>query len=125
MRRSALALLVSALACVLTTGCSFGTDPSATVLHVRLLDDGGAPAGRHTVVVASAGKPSVTRVTSLGGTLDLSLADGVAYRVSIIPRAGFVSGPSLSREVTLPAHARTVVEFTVLRQGVSAGDPSG
>ncbi len=121
MRRSALALLVSAL----VTGCSFGTEPSATVLHVRLLDDGGAPAGRHTVVVASAGRPSVTRVTSLGGTLDLALADGVAYRVSIIPRAGFVSGPSLSREVTLPAHARTVVEFTVLRQGVSAGDPSG
>lgn len=124
MRRSALALLVSALFSALVTACSFGTEPDATVLHIRLLDDGGAPAGRHTVVVTTASGPSVTRLTGLGGTLDLTLSDGVAYRVRIIPRAGFVSGSSLSREVTLPAHERTVVEFTVQRQGVSVGDPS-
>lgn len=118
MQRLTRACLVSALA----AGCSSGTDPNATVLHIQLVDDRGEPAGRHQVVVTAQAAAPVTRVTSLGGTLDLSLTDGGSYRVSIIPRAGFVSLPSLSREVTLPAHARTVVGFTLLREGISTHD---
>ncbi|MFN8669973.1 MAG: hypothetical protein U0164_22510 [Gemmatimonadaceae bacterium] len=118
MRRHSRALLVT----VLASACSSGTDPDATVLHIRLLDDRGEPAGRHQVVVTAQASAPFTRVTSLGGTLDLSLRDGGSYRVQVIPRAGYVSLPTLSREVTLPAHQRTVIGFTLQREGVSTND---
>ena len=111
------------LLAAIVAGCSSGPSaPNATVLRIRLFDDGGQPAGRHQVVVASALGVPVTRVSGGDGTLDVALADGGSYRVSVIPRAGFVSTPALTRQVQVSGHARSVIDFTIPRAGISAGN---
>ena len=120
LRTFALSIALS----VSAAGCSpgDGTGPDATLLHIRLLDDSGQPAGRHQVVIAPESGASLSRVSGRDGTLDVALSGAGRYRVTVIPRAGFVSTPALIRQVQVAARTSASVEFTIQRAGVSSGD---
>lgn len=113
-----LSLLIGIAAC--STGG--GTDPNAAVLRVRLVDDRGMSAGRHQVVVQPTVGATVERVTGTDGRVSIGVASSGIYRVRVIPRDGWMSTPALTRTVTLVSSEQAVVDFTLLRAGVSTGD---
>ncbi|MGZ8379112.1 MAG: hypothetical protein ACXWZS_02005 [Gemmatirosa sp.] len=120
MRRLVLASLLAGLA-----ACDGGrsTGPGAAVITVRIREDGGASGGRNQVLIAT---PSATlsASTSPDGTADVAVATAGSYRVTVIPRDGFVGGiAGLSKVVTVAAGEAAVVEFTVNRASVSPGEP--
>lgn len=113
-----LSLLVTLAAC--STGG--GTDPNAAVLRVRLVDDRGMSAGRHQVIVQPTAGTTVERVTGTDGKVSIGVASSGTYQVRVVPRDGWMSTPALTRTVTLVATQQAVVDFTLLRAGVSTGD---
>jgi hypothetical protein len=120
MRRLVLASLVTGLA-----ACDGGrsTGPDASVITVRIREDGGAPGGRNQVLIATP-SATVSASTSRDGTADVAVATAGTYRVTVIPRDGFVGGiAGLSKVVTVAAGEAAVVEFTVNRAGASPVEP--
>lgn len=113
-----LSLLVTLAAC----SAGGGTDPNDAVLRVRLVDDRGMSAGRHQVVVQPTVGATVERVTGTDGRVSIGVASSGIYRVRVIPRDGWMSTPALTRTVTLVSTEQAVVDFTLLRAGVSTGD---
>lgn len=113
-----LPLLVGITAC----GSGGATDPNAAVLQVRLVDDRGASAGRHHVVVQPTAGTAVERVTGTDGRVSIGVASSGTYRVRVVPRDGWMSTPALTRTVTLVSTPQAVLDFTLLRAGVSTGD---
>lgn len=113
-----LSLLVTLAAC--STGG--GTDPNVAVLRVRLVDDRGMSAGRHQVIVQPTAGTTVERVTGTDGKVSIGVASSGTYQVRVVPRDGWMSTPALTRTVTLVATQQAVVDFTLLRAGVSTGD---
>jgi hypothetical protein len=107
-------LLAGALAC--DHGGSTG--PGSTMISVRARDDVGHSAGRNPILVVRSEATPVTSQTGADGTVDIEVAGAGTYRVTIIPRDGYFGGlDSLSKSVTVLAHARTTVEFTLYRAG--------
>jgi hypothetical protein len=119
MRRLVLAsLLVGAVAC----DSGRGLAPDASVISVRIRDDTGAPAGRNQVLLTMSAV-SLNASTKGDGTADVTVESAGTYRVTVVPRAGFVGGQAgLTKVVTVVPGSQTVVEFTVNRVGTGPGD---
>ena len=116
-------ILVSLIATATGCGVFGGTEPDATVINVRVRDDRGVAVGRTQVIVTLATTQVTTR-TSSDGSVSVRVAGGGVYRVSVIPRAGYLAATDpLSKQVSVAAKARAVVDFAIARDGTYSGDP--
>lgn len=118
MRRLLLLTLTAGL-----VACGSSTGPDGSVLSVRLRDDSGAPAGRNQVIVTLESDARLNASTGRDGVAEIAVGDAGAYRVTVIPRAGFVGSTALTRTVTVSENTRLVVEFTLHREGISSFPP--
>jgi len=104
------------LACLASCDIGGATGPDATLISVRVRDDRGLSAGRNEVVVV---QPSALRLdarTGADGNADIALDAPGTYRVTVIPRDGYVAGSDpLTKTVTVDEHTRTQVRFTLFR----------
>lgn len=121
MRKLALIpLLLGAAACDVGSGMQ----PDVAVINVRVVDDRGVPINRTELNVQL---PSVERIdgkTGSDGVASIGVADAGTYRVTVIPRAGFYSGPDgSSRIVEVAPNTRTSVEFKLYREGIVPETP--
>ncbi|HYW10229.1 MAG TPA: hypothetical protein VE913_24910, partial [Longimicrobium sp.] len=89
MRKLVLIPLLAAVAACDTSG---STGPDAAVINVVVLDDRGAPVDRAEVNVTLPSAPVVNALTRKDGTASVEVEDAGTYRVSILPRAGYVGG---------------------------------
>lgn len=121
MRRLVLAsLLVGVVAC--DSGRSLG--PEASVIHVRIRDDRGVAAGRNQLLLTA---PSVrlSASTDRDGTAEVTVESADTYRVTVVPRDGYVGGlAGLTQVVTVTPGSQVVLEFTVMR-AASPTEPPG
>src|SRR5688500_12674206 len=97
-------VLVLVVVMVSLIGCDLGgsTGPYLPAIVVRVSDDRGAPADRMPVVVTlSSGRRIETR-TGPGGAVRVRLPEAGTHRVTVIPRADYVSpSGALTRNVTV------------------------
>jgi hypothetical protein len=107
------ALLLGSLAACGTGGA---TGPDATLISVRVRDDRGLSAGRNEVVVLAPAAGSQDARTGADGNADIVLDAPGPYRVTVIPRDGYVAGSDpLTKTITVEAHTRIQVRFTLFR----------
>lgn len=108
--------------------CDFGggTGSDAAVINVRVVDDSGAPISRIPVrVMLTPSAETLSARTEGDGTARVGVSGAGTYRVTVIPRAGYVGGASpLARNVEVSGSGRTTVDFTIYREGVT-GEPIG
>lgn len=105
-------LLVGLAAC----GLGSGSAPDPTVIAVRVLDDRGAPVNRAEVTVTMSGTARVDAKTRSDGITVIDVADVGTYRVTVIPRDGYVAGSDpLTKQVTVDANEKSLVTFTLYR----------
>lgn len=112
-------LLVGLAAC----DAGRGTGPESSVITVRVRDANGVSAGPNQVLVTLA-TGTLSARTDRDGTAAIAVAGAGTYRVTIVPRDGFVGGTAgLSRTVAVGPGAPAVVEFTVYRAGAGPEEP--
>ena len=117
-------VLLSLLATIAACDAGRSVGPESARITVRLKDDRGEPVDRTQIILTRAATPSVITRSGSDGNADIAVADAGVYRVQVIPREGYVGGTEgLSKEVTVSAHATTMVWFTVHRAGSSGAEP--
>jgi hypothetical protein len=111
--------------CLITAAaaCSNSTAPGSTVISIKLLDDGGASAGRNQIVITQTDGSKVTARTGNDGKANVNVEQAGDYVVSVIQRSSFVGSDALTRSVSVTANTRTEMEFILYRRGASTFDP--
>lgn len=115
-----LPLLMGAAACDLGSS----TEPQVAVINVRVVDDRGVPVNRAELSVQLSSASRVDAKTGSDGTANVGVATAGTYQVSVVPRAGFLSGTEgSSRTIVVAPNSRTTVEFKLYREGVVPEGP--
>ena len=117
-------LLVLSVAAVLSA-CSAGgsTEPAVSVINVRVVDDTGTGVGRMPVTAVMSSGTIVKGVTRGDGTVRISVTESGVYRVSMVPREGYLrAADPLTRTISVDAAAAASIQFQVWRSGVSQAE---
>lgn len=101
------------------------TEPQLNVISVRVVDDAGTGVGRMSVTAMMSNGTTVTGVTRKDGTLRIGVSDAGVYRVSLVPREGYLRAQDpLVRTIAVEPEASASVQFQVWRVGVSQAEPT-
>ena len=115
-------LLIPVLA--VAVACSSATSPEGTVINVTVRDDRGVAVSRMPVTVSSSSGSRVETRTKGDGTVDVRVAAGGAYSISVVPREGYLAGQDpLLKNVSVAMNETATVGFTVQRSAVSTAEP--
>ncbi|MEO5588620.1 MAG: hypothetical protein ABIS03_03450 [Gemmatimonadaceae bacterium] len=115
-------VVIGVLACV--AACSGGSTAPGSSINIRLLDDSGQPAGRNQVLVVPSTGAKFTAHTGHDGMTNVPITAGGTYKITVIPRDGFVGGNDpLTKSVMADIASNSAVQFILYRTSLPPDKP--